>query len=414
MNARFSSQGLSAVSPELEALVIGRKESLFEADRARYADALREQVAGKRILVVGGGGSIGSSTVGFLTELSPAALHVVDLSENYLAELVRDLRGQPGGLPVSDFRTLPLDYGSSIMERFLAESAPYDCVLNFAALKHVRSEKDVFSLLQMLDTNVVKHIRFKRWLEKYGHGARYFAVSTDKAANPSSLMGASKRLMEDVVFDVSLPTGGSATSARFANVAFSNGSLLQGFLFRLSKNQPLAVPRDTRRYFVSQAEAGEICLLTSLVGPAEHVLFPSFDPATSLILLEQVAIEVLRFAGFEPEFFEDEAAARRAVAGAAACGRWPVLVTALDTSGEKPYEEFVAHGEEAVDVGFGALNGIAHAPGCAESRQLYDRLSDCIGDPARTLTKADLVSWIAEAVPGFQHQETGRDLDQRL
>lgn len=414
MNAKFSSQGQSAVSPDLEARVIGRKESLFAGDRARFADALREQVTGKRILVGGGGGSIGSSTVGFLSELAPSALHVVDLSENYLAELVRDLRARPEGLAVSDFRTLPLDYGSPIMERFLAESAAYDCVLNFAALKHVRSEKDLFSLLQMLDTNVVKHIRFKRWLEKYGHGSRYFAVSTDKAANPSSLMGASKRLMEDVVFDVSVPPGGSATSARFANVAFSNGSLLQGFLCRLSKHQPLAVPRETRRYFVSQAEAGEICLLTSLAGPAGHVLFPNFDPATSLILLEQVAIEVLRFAGFEPELYEDEEAARRAVAGAAARGRWPVLVTALDTSGEKPFEEFVAKGEEAVQVGFGSLNGIAHAPGHADSSLLYDRLSECIGNPARTLTKADLVSWIAEAVPGLQHQETGRDLDQRL
>src|SRR5262249_1792021 len=177
----------------------------------------------------------------------PAAVHVIDQNENYLAELVRELRGRPRGLADVDFQTLPLDYGSPVMARLLRDSPPYDVVLNFAALKHVRSEKDVYSVLQMLDTNIVRHNHFKPWLADHGPGATYFAVSTDKAANPVSLMGASKRLMEDLIFSAATEHSRSTTSARFANVAFSNGSLLQGFVYRLAKRQPIAVPRDTQR-----------------------------------------------------------------------------------------------------------------------------------------------------------------------
>ena len=183
-------------------VVTGRERSLFEADMEASAAAVGEAVRGRRALIVGGGGSIGAITTRILLDYGPKAVHVVDQNENYLAELVRDLRGRPEGLPDVDFRTFPVDYGSPIMERLLNEAERYDIVMHFAALKHVRSEKDLHSTMQMLDTNVVRHIRFKQWLARNDHGRIYFAVSTDKAANPTSLMGASKRLMEDVAFGV--------------------------------------------------------------------------------------------------------------------------------------------------------------------------------------------------------------------
>jgi FlaA1/EpsC-like NDP-sugar epimerase len=398
----------------LDRAVLGRDRSHFEADLTYQREALREAVTGKRILVVGGGGTIGSATTRLIADLGPAALHVVDQSENYLAELVRDLRGRPSGLAVNDFRTLPLDYGSPVMGRYLAETMRFDAVLNFAALKHVRSEKDVYSLLQMIDTNVVRHIRFRRWLQNGSHGARYFAVSTDKAANPTSLMGASKRLMEDVVFDESLAVPGVRTTARFANVAFSNGSLLQGFLARLAKQQPLAVPRDTRRYFVSQAESGQICLLASMLGQPDTVLFPRLDPRSELQLLETVASRVLEVAGYEPVSFEDESEARAAVPRLASRGRYPLLLTPLDTSGEKPYEEFVGHNESLIESGLHTLAAVRHIPTQALSRDVIALLEDAVNRVDGTIEKRSIVDAIQSVVPGFAHRETGKSLDDRL
>lgn len=400
--------------PMLDHAVLQRKVSHFSPDILRRREALLEAVAGRRVLVVGGGGTIGSATTMLLADLAPACLHVVDQSENYLAELVRDLRGRPGGLAVADFRTLPLDYGSPVMGRLLADEKPYDLVLNFAALKHVRSEKDVYSLLQMIDTNVVRHVRFRRWLNQSGHGRRYFAVSTDKAANPTSLMGASKRLMEDVVFAPDLAGGGQQTTARFANVAFSNGSLLQGFLVRLAKMQPLAVPRDTRRYFVSQVESGEICLLAAALGRAGHVLFPRLDPVSELQLLEEVATRVLRLHGYEPEVFDDESRARECVAALAKRKRWPLLLTPLDTSGEKPYEEFVGQGEQVVDSGLETLSAVQHVATGALDGEVIAMLEDAVGRVDGPVDKQAIVDAIQSVIPGFAHRETGKTLDDRL
>jgi FlaA1/EpsC-like NDP-sugar epimerase len=398
----------------LDAVVLQRDRSQFEADIvAREAD-LRDITRGARILVIGGGGTIGSATSMLLAALRPKALHVVDQSENYLAELVRDLRSQPEGLHVDDFKALPLDYGSPVMGRFLAESDPYDFVLNFAALKHVRSEKDVYSLLQMLDTNVVRHVRFRRWLLEFGHGKRYFSVSTDKAANPTSLMGASKRLMEDVVFDPALCRGAIATSARFANVAFSNGSLLQSFLTRMAKRQPFAAPRDTRRYFVSQAESGQICLMSAMLGHDQSVLFPRLDPVSQLQPLQGVAERVLEQMGYRAELFEDEKLARGAVEALAAERRWPLLLTPLDTSGEKPYEEFVGHGETSIESGLETLGAVRHVPSALLSTGLLDMLEDAVSRTDRPVEKAKIVEAIQSVIPNFSHRETGKTLDDRV
>jgi FlaA1/EpsC-like NDP-sugar epimerase len=266
----------------------------------------------------------------------------------------------------------------------------------------------------MIDTNIVRHVRFKSWLKRFGHGARYFAVSTDKAANPTSLMGASKRLMEDVVFDAEVLPGSQSVSARFANVAFSNGSLLQGFLQRVAKRQPLAVPRDTRRYFVSQAESGEICALAALLGPNGHVLFPKLDPETQLQPLQGVAERILEYFGFRAEVFEDEKEARQALPSLAASRRWPLVLTPLDTSGEKPYEEFVGVGEVVTDCGMRTLAAVSHMRSEAIAAGVLNMLEAAVSTVDPQFDKAAIVAAIESAIPGFAHRETGKTLDDRL
>jgi nucleoside-diphosphate-sugar epimerase len=398
----------------LEAVVTHRQHSLFSEDMAASRPAIKARLGGARVLVVGGGGSIGSITTRLLLPFGAAAIHVVDQNENYLAELVRDLRGSPEGVPDLDLRTLAVDYGSPIMNRFLADSSPYDVVLNFAAMKHVRSEKDVYSLLQMVDTNLVRHARFLNWLADHGHGRTYFAVSTDKAANPTSLMGASKRLMEDLVFARAAVRGAVTTSARFANVAFSNGSLLQSFLVRLARRQPFAAPRDTARYFISHCEAGELCLLAASAVPDQHIAFPWLDPTLELQSLESIAVKVLGYFGLEAERYDDESAARRDVELLAREGRWPLVLTPRDTSGEKEYEQFIGEDESAADLGIPSVMAIRHQPTTSRAIDLVRFLDPVVNNPQRPIDKAELVRAISRVLSGFRHVETGRNLDQRL
>jgi FlaA1/EpsC-like NDP-sugar epimerase len=400
---------LAGVTPSLEAAVVGRDASFLAEDYLAGRPTIEAAVTGRRVLVVGGAGSIGAMATELLCAFHPVALHVLDVDENGLAELVRDFRSR--GLAPPDLRALPLDYGSPVVERLLRESPPYDLVMNFAALKHVRSEKDVYSLLSMIDTNVVKHATFLGWLARDRHAERYFAVSTDKAANPTSLMGASKRLMEDVVF---ASPAAVATSARFANVAFSNGSLLQSFLLRLAKRQPLAVPRDTRRYFISIREAGEICLLAAAVARHGHVLVPRLDPETDLQPLERVAAATLRHFGFEPALYEDVAAAFPRVPDEMTAGRYPLVLTPLDTSGEKPYEEFWGEDESPLEVGLKHLLAVPHVPPPPETLSVaLRRLAGLVAEATRAADKADVVETIGRVVPTFRHRETGRSLDDR-
>jgi nucleoside-diphosphate-sugar epimerase len=399
---------------ELTAIVTGRTDSLFASDLAASGDRVSAKMRHRRILVIGGGGSIGAATVRIILDYHPAALHVVDHNENYLVELVRELRGRAAGIPDGDFRALPLDYGGPVMERFLADSPPYDVVLNFAALKHVRSEKDIYSVLQMFDTNVVRHMRFKRWLADHRHGSTYFAVSTDKAANPVSLMGASKRLMEDLIFDGAAARHQSTTSARFANVAFSNGSLLQGFGHRLAKRQPLAVPRDTRRYFISHQEAGELCLLATCRIPDGHIAVPRADAKFQLQLLEDIACACLDYWGLRAERYLDEASARNDVERLAREGRWPLLLTPLDTGGEKPFEEFVGTGETVTDCGLLNVAALRHSPCAGAEQKLFAQIARWVDEPDLAIAKSKFVSAIADALPNFRHSASERNLDQRL
>lgn len=404
----------------IHAIATGRAGSLFEADIAQSEDALRAAISGKRVLAIGGAGSIGSSTVLQIAMRVPDTLHVVDQNENGLAELVRQLRSQPDIWSARDFQTLPLDYGSAAMRHLLASQAPYDLVLNFAALKHVRSEKDPFSTLQMFETNLLKQERFMRWLAESGFAGRFFTVSTDKAANPSSMMGASKRAMEHVLFNSTVATElpGIKTSARFANVAFSNGSLLQGFENRLARVEPLAAPRDTRRYFVSLRESGELCVLAATLAPDRTIVIPRLDPEKHLVPLQAIAVGFLRHHGFEPAYFEDEREACAAARDESKNGRWPLLLTALDTSGEKPYEEFMTEREEAREIGLPNLHSVNYAAAeqraiDAMLRQTETLMNDATADG---LNKDKLKAVIAMVEPDFltTHKDAVANLDQRL
>jgi FlaA1/EpsC-like NDP-sugar epimerase len=402
---------------ELSALVTGRSDSMFAGDIEARREEIEQAIGGKRVLAIGGAGSVGAATVQALAPFRPDSLHVVDQNENNLAELVRDLRSSVDRFEVPDFRTLPLDFGSAVMERFLKDQPPYDYVLNFAAVKHVRSEKDIYSLLHMLNTNVLKAARLLDWLAERGGTNAYFCVSTDKAANPVNLMGASKRLMEHVALSADVVSGFEArvTSARFANVAFSEGSLLQGFLKRLEKGQALAAPAETRRFFISPREAGQICLLAAVRAPARHLLIPRLDPAEDLHDLETVAVAVLRHRGLEPHIYHDEIEARVGVQSDLAEGRYPLLLTPLDTSGEKPYEEFVGEGELAVELGLSSILGVPYSPLPAGKLATFlGRIEELVSRADRAISKEEIVNEISAVIPELQHIDSEKDLDQRM
>ncbi len=401
----------------LSALATRRTLDLFAEDLQRCWSQIREKVEGRRLLVLGGAGSIGAATTGLLSEFQPAALHVVDTNENALAELVRDLRSRRIGLPVADFRALPLDLGSPIMRRFLRAERPYDLVFNFAALKHVRSEKDAYSLLQMLDTNLVRPSRCWRWLVETGSQAAYFSVSTDKAADPSNLMGASKRIMEHLIFSGEGFFGGASrvSSARFANVAFSSGSLLESFQRRFEKSQPLVCPTGVRRFFISLREAGQLCTLAAVCGPDRHIVIPRLDPGKDQHLLAEIARDFLQFHGLDVVLYEDEDKARSNVSVDLAKNRYPLLLTPLDTTGEKSGETFIAEGEELIEFGMSSLAALRYRAippgGLADFMCELELLMD---SPDLPVSKSRLTGMISEVVPEMRHLERARFLDERM
>jgi FlaA1/EpsC-like NDP-sugar epimerase len=328
---------------------------------------------------------------------------------------VRDHRNRIDECRIGEFLTIPMDFGSGVMRRMLDRLGPYDYIFNFAAVKHVRSEKNVFSLLHMLDNNVVKQARFLEWLAERNDNCRYFSVSTDKAANPVSMMGATKRIMEGILFARRFAELLRVTSARFANVAFSNGSLLASFLTRLQKRQPLAVPSDTRRYFVSLREAGEICLLAGTCAPAGQLLIPRLRSEVDLVDLQTIAVKTLEHYGFVPRLYRDADLAKGGLSDCEAYGNYPLLITSPDTSGEKAYEEFVGRGENAVDVGF--VNLMAVAPTAIDEPDLFefvDYVQEHIQNPDLALSKQELIHRMRELIPVFEHVHTEKCLDDRM
>lgn len=399
---------------DLAARVVGRATSRFAEDLQAHAVAVAAAVRRQRVLVTGGAGSIGAATVRELLCHEPATIVLVDHDENGLVELLRDLRSDAATCD-RDVRPLPLDFGSPVLRQYLHAEPPFDLVLHFAAAKHVRSERDRASLLHLLDTNLCKVQRLLAALAERGFRGRCFGVSTDKAAAPVNVMGASKRLMETLLLrDGALP-GATVTTARFANVAFSAGSLLQGFLWRLAKRQPLAVPRDTWRYLVTPREAGELCLLAATVAPGGHVVVPRLHADRDLVRLEDVAAMVVEAHGHRPRFYDDEAAARAQCRRDLADGAWPIVRSALDTAGEKACEQFVAADEQATEIGFSAMHGILPAPGAAPAALAFvQSLAAEIAAPRAGRSKQQWIDAMQAAVPGFVHGASERTLDQRM
>jgi len=395
--------------------VTGREADLFADDVAARRKMLRVELAGARLLVIGGAGSIGSATVRALVEFQPSAIHVIDQNENKLADLIRDLRSDVELRINSEIRTFPLDYGSALVRQLIAEMPSYDYIFNFAALKHVRSEKDSFSLLRMLDTNVLKAADLLEWLFQKNANCRYFCVSTDKAANPVSLMGASKRMMEHVIFSSVVPGGARVTSARFANVAFSDGSLLDSFIKRLQAGRPLAAPRDTLRFFVSLKEAAQICLLAAVCAPNRHLLIPRLDPRDNLKDLGAVAERILAQFGFTPKIYSDEHEAKQNCAADIAKREYPLVLTARDTAGEKAFEEFVGSGESVCEFGLPHLAAVPYR--AVESSILHDvlgRLKAMVSCAEVPLSVNEIAALLARAVPELQHATSSKNLDERL
>jgi FlaA1/EpsC-like NDP-sugar epimerase len=425
------------LTPRIERIaqaVTGRVASLFAEDVAAVRSEITDRLGGRRVLLVGAAGSIGAATLMELLEVAnPATVAVLDPAENNLAELVRSVRNRATPF-TGELIVEPLDYGSPLVASFLAGQPAFDVVLSFAALKHVRSERDHFSTLRLLEVNLLKADVFLATLRRTTAQAQaqVFFVSTDKAANPVGIMGASKRAMELLLWAhtqgeaVYAPLSGDAapltqvTTARFANVAFSDGSLPWAFLQRLEKHQPLAAPGDIRRYLVTPREAGQLCLLAGVATPHAHVVIPRLDPEKDQATFVDLAKATLRDVGLTPVDYRDPAVALSAVVMELPHKRYPLLITSSDTSGEKEYEEFVAAGERelAHPRGLTRLGAIA-APSSvdlAALRRLLGVLDRAVHahDQRDIPSKADIAGALAGIVPGFHHRETGKSLDGKM
>ncbi len=390
--------------------LIGRDSELFADDIAKYDETLREIVSSSRFLVIGGAGSIGQAVTKEIFKRNPKKLHIVDISENNMVELVRDIRSSLGYID-GEFATFALDAGSIEYDAFIEADGQYDYVLNLSALKHVRSEKDPFTLMRMIEVNIENTDKtIAQSLEK---GAKkYFCVSTDKAANPVNMMGASKRIMEMFLMRRSLQM--PISTARFANVAFSDGSLLHGFNQRIQKRQPLSAPRDIKRYFVTPQESGELCLMSCLLGENRDIFFPKLSEKLHLITFADIAVKYLKELGYEPYLCESEEEARQLAKTLPDEGKWPCYFFDSDTTGEKDFEEFFTEAETLDMERFANLGVIKNEPEYDEAK--LNHFSERIAQmkAAKAWTKEEIVDLFFEMIPDFGHKETGKYLDGRM
>ena len=391
--------------------VTKRPSSMFKPDIEANRDALTKKIEGKTVLVIGGAGSIGSSFIKAILPFKPAALVVVDTNENALAELTRDLRSTKGMYVPSDYIPYPMDFASPVFEKMFRNRGGFDIVGNFSAHKHVRSEKDIYSVEALLQNNVLHAKLLLDLLSEYPP-EEYFCVSTDKAANPVNIMGASKRIMEDVIFSYSdkFPV----KTARFANVAFSNGSLPAGFLARLQKLQPLSAPSDVRRYFVSPEESGQICLLSCILGENRAIFFPKLAEA-QMMTFDAIGTALLKAHGYEVlECSSDEEAIDKAEELKKGSLLYPVHYAVSDTSGEKPFEEFVTDTETADMDRFLSL-GVITGKDIPDRKRVENLFSDLnAAFDKETTTKEEIVAIMREYLPSFEHIETGKSLDSKM
>lgn len=391
--------------------VTKRRTSMFSPDIDYNAEILFSKIKDKSILVIGGAGSIGSSFIKAILPFKPASLVVVDTNENALAELTRDLRSTKGMYVPEDYVTYPMDFASPVFEKMFIKRGGFDIVGNFSAHKHVRSEKDIYSVEALLQNNVLHAKLLLDLLAEYPP-EEYFCVSTDKAANPVNIMGASKRIMEDVIFSYSdkFPV----KTARFANVAFSNGSLPAGFLARIQKLQPLSAPSDVRRYFVSLEESGQICMLACMLGNNREIFFPKLEEA-QMMTFDAIGTALLHEHGYEVlECSSDEEAIDKAEELKNGSKYYPVHYSVSDTSGEKPFEEFVTDTETADMERFSSLGVITgkEIPNQVKVKKLFVDLNEAFAK--EETTKEEVIQIMKEYLPNFEHIETGKSLDSKM
>jgi len=389
-----------------------RPESLLRSDLGKYHAELEKRINGRKVLVIGGAGTIGSSYIKAILKFNISRLVVVDINENGLTELVRDLRSSAGYNIPADFITYPMNFGDRVFEKMFRSLAPFDIVANFAAHKHVRSEKDIFSIEAMIENNVLRARKLLDLLLEFPP-EHFFCVSTDKAANPVNIMGASKKLMEELImaFSGRLPI----TTARFANVAFSNGSLPLGFIERLNKRQPWSCPLGIRRFFVSPQESGELCMIASVMGESGDIIFPKLDEERDMISFDAIALDLLKYLGLEADICKTEEEARRkALLLNESSTAYPVYFFETDTSGEKPYEEFFTE-KEVIDserfINLGVIKNSVRRD-IREIDEIFERLSVLFSSDH--VTKTDVVKILKQWLPNFEHIEKGKGLDSKM
>lgn len=390
--------------------LIGRTKELFINDIKTYDEQLKKIVSSSSFLVIGGAGSIGQAVTKEIFKRNPKKLHVVDISENNMVELVRDIRSSFGYID-GDFQTFALDVGSCEYDTFIKADGKYDYVLNLSALKHVRSEKDPYTLMRMIDTNIFNTDKtLQQSIEN--KTKKYFCVSTDKAANPVNMMGASKRIMEMFVMRRSQQI--DVSMARFANVAFSDGSLLHGFNQRIQKNQPIVAPNDIKRYFVTPQESGELCLMSCIFGENRDIFFPKLSENLHLISFADIAVKYLEDLGYEPYLCQTEDEARELAKTLPNEGKWPCLFTSSDTTGEKDFEEFFTE-KEILDMNrFENLGVIKNEANF--DKELLVSFVESMKTYKQNLawSKDDIVKEFFKMIPNFGHKETGKYLDGKM
>jgi len=392
--------------------LIGRDKELFSDDIRDFGDDILKEVNGSSFLVIGGAGSIGQAVVKEIFKREPRVLHVVDISENNLVELVRDIRSSLGYIR-GDFRTFAIDAGSDIYDSFIKWYGKYDYILNLSALKHVRSEKDPFTLMRMVEVNIENTLKSIQ-NAKDANSKKYFCVSTDKATNPVNMMGASKSIMEKFLMRESLDI--KLSTARFANVAFSDGSLLHGFNQRIQKHQPISAPKDIRRYFVTPKEAGELCLFSTILGENRDIFFPKLSEKLHLITFAEIAVRYLNSLGYEPYICESEDEARAFFRDKSNLNskKWPCYFFESDTTGEKDFEEFYTT-KETLDMDRFKTIGVIKNEPIFDAEKLDNFLKEIREmRESGSWSREDLISLFLRTLPEFHHKETGKFLDNRM
>ena len=390
--------------------LIGREDELFLSDVKSNSVKLSAEVCCSSFLVIGGAGTIGQAVTKEIFKRNPKKLHVVDLSENNLVELVRDLRSSFGYI-AGDFKTYALDVGSGEYDAFIKSDGKYDNVLNLSALKHVRSEEDPFTLMRMIDVNIFNTDKTINQAIENGT-KKYFCVSTDKAANPVNMMGASKRIME--MFLRRQASKISISTARFANVAFSDGSLLCGFKQRIEKKQPLVAPNDVKRYFLTPKESGELCLMSCILGENGDVFFPKVSAELSLVTFSDIAVKYLQSLGYEAYLCESEDEARTLVSELPSQGKWPCLFSQSNTTGEKDFEEFYTE-HELLDMQAFINLGVIKNTHKIDTQKLVFFENEINRIKSNGLwKKEEIVELFFKMIPDFDHKEVGKYLDSKM